>query len=190
LICAGSPSKYSPENDGIFIDIATQKPNCHFVFFDFQNNLTQILHARLKTAFNDANLDSGQFIRLIPSLEKSDFYGLMQKADLYLDTIRLSGFNTAMQAIQCGLPIVTMEGQFMKAMFASRILRTANSINLVTGSNKSYIDNTIKLVSDKSIMTFYKKYFETSKTKSFDNIEPIKYLDSFMEQLGNMERPI
>jgi len=190
LICAGSPSKYSPENDGIFIHIATQKTNCQFVFFDFQNNLTQTLHTRLKTAFNDANLDAGQFIRLIPFLGKSDFYGLMQKADLYLDTIGFSGFNTAIQSMHCGLPIVTIEGQFMRGMFASQILRTANSINLVTGSYKSFIDNAIKLVSDKSIMTFYKKYFEASKTKSFNNIEPIKYLDRFMEQLGNMERPI
>jgi len=158
LICAGSPSKYSPENDGIFIHIATQKPNCQFVFFDFQNNLTQTLHARLKTAFNDANLDAGQFIRLIPFLGKSDFYGLMQKADLYLDTIGFSGFNTAIQSMHCGLPIVTMEGQFMRGRLASGLLNKLNQHSLIAQNTGHYVLATInslgaqKLISKTSVI--------------------------------------
>jgi hypothetical protein len=43
----------------------------------------------------------------------------MKQARLYLDTIGFSGFNTAMLAVECGLPVVTREGRFMRGRLAS-----------------------------------------------------------------------
>ena len=94
LICAGSPTKYTPVHDQVFVEIAKRLGDCQFIFFMFDENLTPTLKERIEQAFSKSQLNPNQFIRYAPFLKKEAFFGLMQKADLYLDTIGFSGFMT------------------------------------------------------------------------------------------------
>ena len=64
----------------------------------------------------------------------------MKKADVLLDTIGFSGMNTAMQAIGCGLPIITRIGNFQRTRHASAILKTINVEELITNTEEEYIN--------------------------------------------------
>ena len=182
LICPGSPSKYSPENDEIFTAIAKGLGTCQFILFNFQDELTTILSDRLYQAFHEAQLNPEEFIRFIPFLKKDQFYSLMQKADLYLDTIGFSGFNTAMQAIACDLPIVTKEGRFMRGRLASAILRNLNLGEFISTSNKEYVDTAVRLIIDKDLLRTYKQKFRAHKPGLLNDIEPIRALERFLIQ--------
>jgi predicted O-linked N-acetylglucosamine transferase (SPINDLY family) len=61
----------------------------------------------------------------------------MKRADVFLDTIGFSGFNTAMQAAECALPIVTREGRFMRGRLASGMLRSMGMSDLVAADEKA-----------------------------------------------------
>ena len=87
--------------------------------------------------------------RLIPWQDKPAYHALMGRADLMLDTIGFSGFNTAMQAIECGLPIVAREGRFMRGRFGSGILRTLGLDELVAADEKAYVDLAVAVASDR-----------------------------------------
>ncbi len=180
LICAGSPSKYSPENDYVFVEIAKRLGKCQFVLFNFQSELSSLLKTRLNQAFLDANLNPEDFIRFIPFLPKDSFYGLMLKSTLYLDTIGFSGFNTAMQAIDCELPIVTLEGKYMRGRFAAGILNSMNLGNLVCKSHQEYVDRTIQLIEEKEVLHAYKKSIADAKMGLIEDMEPIKAFESFL----------
>ena len=180
LICAGSPSKYSPNHDSVFIEIAKRLGQCQFIFFDFDKNLTPILRERLQAAFTDAQLDANQFLHFIPFLKKEEFYGLMQKADLYLDTIGFSGFNTAMQALICDLPVVTIEGARMRGRLASAILHHIGLENLVCHSDHTYIDLVVELIQNEPLLHPYKEKIAKSKAALFNDLEPIKALEKFL----------
>jgi protein O-GlcNAc transferase len=182
LICAGSPSKFSPDNDSVFVEIAKKLGQCQFIFFNFDNNLTSPLRERLRLAFANAQLDANQFLRFIPFLKKEEFHGLMQKADLYLDTIGFSGFNTAIQAIACGLPVVTVEGARMRGRLASGILRYAGLQDLVCRSNQVYIDLVVELIQNREMLNSYRNKIAQSKTVLFNDLEPIKALEDFLIQ--------
>ncbi len=173
LLCPGSPSKYSPVNDAIFIEIAKRLGNCQFIFFSFQKELTEILRSRLYKAFNDANLKPEQFIKFIPFLEKGAFHNLMKKSDLYLDTIGFSGFNTAMQSISCNLPIIAKEGQFMRGKLASGILREFKLDALVAKTNKEYIDIVVSLIANKALLRMHREEIALVKPNAFNNRESI-----------------
>lgn len=179
LICAGSPSKYSPLNDNIFIGIAHRLGNCQFIFFNFQEELTAILKDRLYSAFNKANINPEKYIKFIPFLRRDEFYGLMLQADLYLDTIGFSGFNTAMHAIECNLPIITKEGLFMRGRLASSILKELKLGELITSSSNEYIDRVVALINNKELLASYRAMISTSKANLFNDIEPIKSLEEF-----------
>ena len=182
LLCGGSPSKYAPNHDKIFIEIAKKLGICQFVFFNFDENLTGILKERLYQAFAAAGLDASQFLRFIPFLNKQEFHGLMQRADLYLDTIEFSGFNTAIQAIECDLPIVTIEGSKMRGRLASALLHAMNLEEMVCDTDLAYIDLVVTLSLNEEIRNTYKTKIAKSKMALFNDLLPIRALEDFLLQ--------
>ena len=182
FICAGSPSKYTPIHDSVFVEIAKRLGQCQFIFFSFDENLVSILKERLQLAFTNAQLDAHQFIRFIPFLKKEEFYGLMQKADLYLDTIGFSGFNTAMQAIACDLPVVTIEGANMRGRLASAILNRIGLEDLICRSVNDYIHLVVELIQNRNLMSSYRNQIAQSKVILFNDLEPIRAIEDFLIQ--------
>ncbi|MBU3627450.1 glycosyltransferase family 41 protein [Polynucleobacter sp. AP-Reno-20A-A9] len=182
LLCAGSPSKYMPSHDFIFIEIAKKLGQCQFIFFNFEANLTSILKERLQLAFANAQLDANQFLRFIPFLKKEEFHGLMQKADLYLDTIGFSGFNTALQAIACDLPVVTIEGARMRGRLASAILHRIGLEDMVCRSVGDYIHLVVELIQNPELLNSYRDKIAQPKVLLLNDLEPITALEDFLIQ--------
>ena len=180
LLCAGSPSKYNPNHDQVLVRIAQKLGTCQFVFFNFDENLTVILKERLVESFKKANLDANQFLRFIPFLNKEEFHGLMQASDLYLDTVGFSGFNTAMQALASGLPIVAFEGPQMRGRLASSILSRINLKELICSTESAYIDLIVKLLQNRELLNSVKIKMNQSKEILFNDLEPIRELEKFL----------
>ena len=180
LLCAGSPAKYAPSYDQILIEISRRLGNCQFVFFNFEENLTAILKQRLREAFSCAKKNPDHFIKFIPFLERNEFYGLMKKADLYLDTIGFSGFNTAMQAMICDLPVVTIEGDWMRGRLASAILQRLDAPDLVCQTLEHYIDVTVELIQNQNLLKSHKANIAIKKQILFNDFAPIRALEDFL----------
>src|SRR6185295_14418493 len=122
LICPGVPFKYAPEHDRVFPEIARRLGRCRFVFFTHHRRpLSDRLQARLQVAFRAQGLQAERFVAFVPWLNKPAFLGLMSQAHVCLDSIGFSGFNTALQAVQAGLPIDAREGRFLRGRLASGI---------------------------------------------------------------------
>jgi predicted O-linked N-acetylglucosamine transferase (SPINDLY family) len=181
LICPGTPFKYDPQHDWILVEIVKRLGKCKLIFFNHENiSFSEILKVRLEKVFNEANLVFNDYFLFVPWLKPEDFYGLMKRADVFLDTIGFSGFNTAMQAIECALPIVTREGRFMRGRLASGILKKIRIPELIASSDEEYIELVIQLVLDKSYRDqIAKKIIETRETL-YDDIEPIHAFEKFL----------
>ncbi len=146
FICAGTPFKYRPEDDSVLVEIARRAANCTFVFFNHEKaELSAKLRGRLCAAFEAAGLDSRRHLAWIPWLPRPSFLGLLRQADVYLDTIGFSGFNTVLQAVEVQLPAVTYEGRFMRGRLGSGILRQLGLPELVAASRADYVDIAVRL---------------------------------------------
>jgi predicted O-linked N-acetylglucosamine transferase (SPINDLY family) len=146
FLCCGTAFKYRPSYDRILTSIAGELGPCQFVFF--KNNIPAFsdkLHDRLKRTFDGAGLDFERYVVFVPWQPRARFYGLMQRADVFLDTIGFSGFNTAMQAVECALPIVASQGRFMRGRLASGILKRIQLEECVAASEARYIELAVKL---------------------------------------------
>lgn len=150
FVCPGTPYKYAPQHDGVFVQIARRVPDAAFVFFNHFEAppLSTRLFERLSACFDKAGLDFSRYAVTVPWQTRPLFHGLMRQADVYLDTIGFSGFNTAMQAVACGLPIVTCEGRFMRGRFASAILKRMQLTECVTQDDAAYVDCAVRLALD------------------------------------------
>lgn len=181
LICPGTLFKYAPEHDQVLISIAKKLSACQFIFFESpEQPLSLAFKERLSKAFEGDGLVMADFARFIPWQKTEAFYGLMQKADIFLDTIGFSGFNTAIQAIECGLPIVTREGLFLRGRLASGILRRMGMTELITSNEEEYVNLVVKLVQDRAYRQAIQEKIIANRPILFDDLEPIRALEGFL----------
>jgi protein O-GlcNAc transferase len=149
FICPGVPFKYAPEHDGVLTEIARQLGACRFVFFNYATTTaSERLSSRLARAFEQAGLDPGRHLRFIPWLPRAQFFGLLREADACLDTMGFSGFNTAMQAVECALPVVAYRGTYLRGRFASGILETLELPELVAADEPAYVERAVRVAQD------------------------------------------
>lgn len=181
LLCPGVPYKYLPQYDSVLTEIACRLGRCRFVFFTYRvSSLSEKLRRRLEAAFVRARLDPGDFVRFVPWQNAAEFYGVLKRADVFLDTIGFSGFNTAMQALDCGLPIVTREGRFLRGRLASGILKRMGLPELVAQSEEDYVTLAVKLVKDPEYRQHTRERIAASRDVLFDDVAPVRALEAFL----------
>lgn len=184
LISAGTPFKYASQYDGVFIAIARRLPDCRFVFFrHWVPGLTERLEQRLNAAFAHAGLDYGQHVVFVPWQSRAAFHGWMQQAHVYLDTIGFSGFNTAIQALECELPIVAMAGRFLRGRLASGLLQRIGLGELVATSADDYVDLAVRLALDGNRRAAASDRIASRHAAIYGDASPIRALEQFLAEM-------
>jgi protein O-GlcNAc transferase len=185
LICAGTPYKYFPEHDHILVEIAQRLGRCQFLFFeDVAPLLSRQIKTRLESAFRSGGLEAADFVRFLPRQSRPAFFGLMRECDVYLDTIGFSGFNTAMQAVECGLPIVTLEGKFMRGRLASGVLRRMGMDELAVQDAELYVETAVRLGQDLGYRSDVRRRVSARRGVLFRDIAPVRALEDFLVSIG------
>jgi predicted O-linked N-acetylglucosamine transferase (SPINDLY family) len=104
----------------------------------------------------------------------------MKHADVFMDTIGFSGFNTAMQAVDCALPIVTREGSFMRGRFASGILKMMKLPELIADSDESYIELVVRIAENSLYRNQIINKMNEMRHVLYDDPEPIRAFENFL----------
>ena len=187
LLCAGVPFKYTPRFDALLVAIAQRLGDCQFVFFDSPDShaVGQAVRERMRRAFASASMQFDDFARVVPWQSRSGFYAIMAQADVFLDTVGFSGFNTAMQAIECSLPLVTMEGRFMRGRFASAILRKIGLDELVASSDAQYVALAVDLATNPRRRLELRSRIEARRDTLFDDTASMTELQERLATLCN-----
>jgi predicted O-linked N-acetylglucosamine transferase (SPINDLY family) len=159
---------------------------CQLIFFEHNHgNLSEKLAARLEASFDERGLDFHRYAVFVPWLSRPAFYGLLRRANLFLDTMGFSGFNTAMQAVECGLPIVAYEGQFMRGRLASGILKRMGIDELVATSDLEYVRLVIEVARNDDYQTAIRERILRSRRVLFNDMAPVNALNAFIRNLAN-----
>jgi protein O-GlcNAc transferase len=181
FICPGVPFKYRPKDDRILVDIARRLTRCVFVFFEYEvAELSRKLQARIAAEFRNARLDPARYLVSIPWQPRAAFFGLLQQADVYLDTIGFSGFNTLMQAVECHSPCVTYEGRFMRGRLGSGILRRLGLPELVALDKDQYVDLAVKLASSDAYRSEIRGKIRRAEATAYSDIGAVDALSAVL----------
>src|SRR6266850_1574816 len=181
LVCPGVPLKYAPQHDWVFPEIARQLGRCRLIFFAHWTRLfSDRLAERLQAAFKARGLSYERFVTFIPWQTPAGFLGWLRRADVYLDTIGFSGFNTALNAVECGVPIVTREGRFLRGRLASGILKRLGLHELVVPTEQAYADLVVKLTEDSAYRQAVAARIEGSRTALYEDRAPVRALEDFL----------
>ena len=180
FLCPGTPYKYIEQYDAVYVDIAKHLKDCQLVFFTAKHWSAFGLETRLRKKFEAENISFDEHVKFIPWLNRSEFFGLMSKATVYLDTIGFSGFNTAMQAIECNLPIVTMKTPYLRGNLAAAPLRLMEMSELIVNNENEYVNQVIKLATDEKYLKQIKGQIEGRKHCLFKDGSVIQKLEQFL----------
>jgi predicted O-linked N-acetylglucosamine transferase (SPINDLY family) len=182
FVCPGSAFKYAPQHDAVLVDIAKRVPNARLVFFRSRPEpLAGKLRERLRESFRRAGADFERHVSFIPWQTRGAFRTLLRRADLYLDTLGFSGFNTAVHALECGLPIVAYEGRFLRGRLASGPLRHIGLAELVAASPEAYVELAVALAGDAERRRALRQRVASGRARLFGDRAPLDALERFVK---------
>jgi protein O-GlcNAc transferase len=183
LLCPGVPFKYAPRDDALLAEIARRVPRGKLVFFTHSvTALTDKLRERLRGAFARAGLDLGAHAVFLPWQTRAAFHGWLEAASVFLDTVGFSGFNTALQAAERGLPIVTRAGRFMRGRLAAGIVERMGLQELVARSDEDYVALAVRLSHERDYAQSVRSRVAASTHLLFEDRAPVRALEAFLAQ--------
>ncbi len=178
LLCPGTPFKYTPQGDAVIAAIAARlqaRGGGRLVFFrSTRAAMSAQIEKRMRQAFAKAGVDYDRTVAWIPTLDRGRFYGLMRRATAMLDTMDFSGFNTALQGLECDLPVVAFEGEFMRGRLASGPLRHIGLDELVATNADEFVDIALRLVDDDVWRDEMKREIARRRYSLFDDLVPVR----------------
>ena len=181
LLCPGTPFKYTPQGDAALVAVAAglqARGRGRLVFFVSQRpEMSRQIERRMRRAFEQAGVDYDRTVAWIPTLDRGRFFGLMQRATALLDTLDFSGFNTALQALECHLPVVAFEGEFMRGRLASGPLRHLGLDELVATSAAGFAETALRLVDDDGWRAELEREIAQRQHALFFDLAPVRALE-------------
>ncbi|HEY2465865.1 MAG TPA: tetratricopeptide repeat protein [Steroidobacteraceae bacterium] len=135
------PIKFDPADDALLTRIAKTVGPSEFWLVEPRKLhwATTRLRHRLAVAFGAAGLDPDAHLRVVPWLSRDQFAGFLDEMDVFLDCPAFSGYTTAWQAVHCGIPIVTLEGEFLRQRLAAGLLRQIGMTDGIASSPDQYV---------------------------------------------------
>jgi protein O-GlcNAc transferase len=177
FVCPGTPYKYDPVHDGVWIEIARRVPNSTLVFFRYERPaLSDRLRQRLEGGFVAAGLDARR-LRFTPWQPRPVFRELLRQATGYLDTLGFSGFNTLMTAVDAGLPCVALEGRFLRGRLGSGILRYLGLDELVACDPAAYVETAVRLGTDPVYRAAVSARVQAAAARAYADVSAVRALE-------------
>ncbi|MBD2103008.1 tetratricopeptide repeat protein [Leptolyngbya sp. FACHB-261] len=173
--------KYLPQYDFVFAEIARRVPQAQFAFLGSPKaRVTQQFQRRLQRAFANISLKSEDYCVILPQQNDwHDFLRLNLVADIFLDTFSWSGFNTAMEAVACGLPIVTCPGQFMRGRHSFAVLKMLGITETVAKDESEYIEIAVKLALEEKWRCELRQRINNSHDRLYEDKVCVAALEDF-----------
>ncbi|MEG5064186.1 tetratricopeptide repeat protein [Microcoleus sp. B3-A4] len=179
-----SLSKYLPQHDYIFPEIARRLPESQFVFIANQKPLiTAKFQQRLKQAFARYGLNSEDYCVILPRQTLMSYWQLNLLSDIFLDTFSWSGGVTTLEAIACNLPIVTCAGELMRGRQSYGMLKILGLTDTIAQDEAEYIDIAVKLGLDAEWRHTLSQQMSDRHATLYEDVTCVKALEQFYQQV-------
>jgi CRISPR-associated protein Csy1 len=148
-LCPQALFKIHPDADALFLELLSRDESAVLLFFAATTDgQRQAFVRRLGEGMKLRGLPPRQQIKLLPLMSHRDFRRVMGVADVMIDTPHWSGGSTSLSALASGLPIVTLEGAFMRGRQSAAMLRSVGVEELIARDAEEYVQLALRVASD------------------------------------------
>jgi predicted O-linked N-acetylglucosamine transferase (SPINDLY family) len=196
IVCPWSLQKINSEHLQNLKEIINKtEKKLKFIFFTSIRDLyIQVVSTEIAEILGEGN------IIVKEAVANSEYMEFLAGADLVIDSFHFGGYNTAIDALSCGIPFVTIEGEHAYNKFAAAVLRRIGLDELIVENGTEFITSIVRIINDDNYRNALKndlekidlkeKLFEAGETKYFK--QAIKFLLENHEMLKkqNFAEPI
>jgi predicted O-linked N-acetylglucosamine transferase (SPINDLY family) len=183
--------KLHPHNDAILLDILEREPRSVIVMFkSTENAINRQFSERLGKSFAERNLPFEGRLKVLPRLGHQDYLRVNMVCDVMLDSLYWSGGNTALDAIACGLPIVTLAGDFMRGRQSYAMLKSMGLDELIAKDTNDYVRIALELATDQTLLGHVRNKLNDRKAQIFEQKEPVRALESDLISISANPRDV
>ncbi|MGE5538022.1 MAG: tetratricopeptide repeat protein [Gemmatimonas sp.] len=183
FVCAQSLFKLLPIQDEAVARIARALPGAAFVFIaHLSPAITEVLRRRLARRLAADDLDAEGRVLFLPRLSQSSFLALNAAADVVIDSLGWSGFNSTLEALAMGAPVVTMPGDTMRAHHTHGILTMAGLTELIAPDLDGYVALAVRLVRDGEFRAAMRARIAERAGRAFNDPSPVAALAEWLER--------
>jgi CRISPR-associated protein Csy1 len=149
LLCPQSLFKVHPDNDALFATLLAGNRRASLVVFDGRHpQVTERFLRRVGRVFDAHGVSVAERLIVLPPFAHDDYLRINLACDAMVDTLHWSGGNTSIDALACGLPIVTLPGDYMRGRQSAAMLRIAGAPELIARDRDDYLRIANRLVDD------------------------------------------
>ena len=182
LLCPQSMFKIHPDNDDLFARVVARSPGAILVLFAERHpSITDRFMRRLTTSFERHGLSIRERTRVLPRVSHEDYLRINLVCDLMLDTLHWSGGNTSLDALACGLPMVTLPGRFMRGRQSAGMLRLIGVPELIAADEGEYVRIVVELAGDAERRAGPSHIMRERAGLIFEDSGPLSALHAFLE---------
>ncbi len=157
LVSGANVFKIGPDLVDAWVSILQALPESQLVLYPFNPNwaaqypqrtsFVRFLRSQLASA--DVNPDRVHFLDAQPA--RAPILGLLNMADVYLDSFPYSGAVSVIEPLICGCPPVVMQGQTARCRQSAALLREIGLDVLVTNKRDDYVAVAVRMARDEAL---------------------------------------
>jgi predicted O-linked N-acetylglucosamine transferase (SPINDLY family) len=175
LLCPQSLFKVHPDNDDLFAEVLAANPRAMLVMFDGRHPaVTDRFVRRVTRAFDARGVAARERLIVLPPAPHDDYLRVNLACDAMLDTLHWSGGNTSLDALACGLPVVTLPGAYMRGRQSAAMLRLAGAPDLVARDRGDYVRIASRLAGDAGWRSDVAARLRDDSARLFDTPAPVQ----------------
>jgi len=182
LLCPQSLFKIHPDNDTLFARVLSSNPRAVLVLFAGRHPaITDQFMRRLQRCFDGHGIAIRERTRVLPQLDHEGYLSVNLACDAMLDTLRWSGGQTSVDALDCGLPVVTLPGALMRGRQSAGMLKLIGVEELIATDVDDYLRIADRLCGDLAWRASLSERIRERCGRLFDDAEPIAALQAFYQ---------
>lgn len=187
-LCPQSLYKIHPDNDGLMLEILARNKNAVLVFFQATDmSITRAFMKRLESALDESGMEKSGQIKILPRMAHENYLRVNMLCDVMLDTLHWSGGNTTLDALACGLPVVTMPGEFMRGRQSYGMLKSIGLNELIARDHKDYIEIATRLGTDRGWHQQVVQQITANSDVIFAAETPLRQMEQFFAAVLNTQ---
>src|SRR5438552_167878 len=182
LLCPQSLWKIHPDNDALFAEILAANPDALLVLFEGRYPAVgEQFMRRLTRALGEHGVSVPERIHVLPQVGHDDYLRINLVCDAMLDTMHWSGGNTSLDALACGLPMVTLPGAFMRGRQSAGMLQLLGIAELIARDRADYLAIAARLCRDPAWRVDLSRRIRAGQARLFDVRDAIASLETLIQ---------
>jgi CRISPR-associated protein Csy1 len=127
--------KLHPDNDAVLAHIVDNDAKALLVLFASpERGATDSVRGRLTSALRGVVMQPEKHLLFLPQRTREEYLRVNLACDVMADSLHWSGGNTSLDALHCGLPLVTHPGALMRGRQSAAMLKAVDCAELIADS--------------------------------------------------------